>query len=183
MSTEQRREIVARMLLQRAQEDINKSEEVGLIKKNEDGLYENIGLDGATIIEMATRIGKARHGENFKLGNAKNESTGKYETSNYSKQLISAAIQEYIIDCSIKHMQSMQEYQRLFSGSKSFYKWNDNGKYITDISVDYTKRRGGDISTGGVNVTDIDPLEGMEELGTYRCIEVKDYEVESNTLQ
>lgn len=183
VSTEQRREIVARMLLQRAQEDINKAEEVGLIKKNEDGLYENIGLDGATIIEMATRIGKARHGENFKLGNAKNESTGKYETSNYSKQLISAAIQEYIIDCSIKHMQSMQEYQRLFSGSKSFYKWNDNGKYITDISVDYTKRRGGDISTGGVNVTDIDPLEGMEELGTYRCIEVKDYEVESNTLQ
>jgi len=183
VSTEQRREIVARMLLQRAQEDINNAEEVGLIKKNEDGLYENIGLDGATIIEMATRIGKARHGENFKLGNAKNESTGKYETSNYSKQLISAAIQEYIIDCSIKHMQSMQEYQRLFSGSKSFYKWNDNGKYITDISVDYTKRRGGDISTGGVNVTDIDPLEGMEELGTYRCIEVKDYEVESNTLQ
>lgn len=183
VSTEQRREIVARMLLQRAQEDINKAEEVGLIKKNEDGLYENIGLDGATIIEIATRIGKARHGENFKLGNAKNESTGKYETSNYSKQLISAAIQEYIIDCSIKHMQSMQEYQRLFSGSKSFYKWNDNGKYITDISVDYTKRRGGDISTGGVNVTDIDPLEGMEELGTYRCIEVKDYEVESNTLQ
>ena len=183
VSTEQRREIVARMLLQRAQEDIDKAEEVGLIKKNEDGLYENIGLDGATIIEMATRIGKARHGENFKLGNAKNESTGKYETSNYSKQLISVAIQEYIIDCSIKHMQSMQEYQRLFSGSKSFYKWNDNGKYITDISVDYTKRRGGDISTGGVNVTDIDPLEGMEELGTYRCIEVKDYEVESNTLQ
>ena len=183
VSTEQRREIVARMLLQRAQEDINKAEEVGLIKKNEDGLYENIGLDGATIIEMATRIGKARHGENFKLGNAKNETTGKYETSNYSKQLISAAIQEYIIDCSIKHLQSMQEYQRLFSGSKSFYKWNDNGKYITDISVDYTKRRGGDISTGGVNVTDIDPLEGMEELGTYRCIEVKDYEVESNTLQ
>lgn len=183
VSIEQRREIVARMLLQRAQEDINKAEEVGLIKKNEDGLYENIGLDGATIIEMATRIGKARHGENFKLGNAKNESTGKYETSNYSKQLISAAIQEYIADCSIKHLQSMQEYQRLFSGSKSFYKWNNNGKYVTDISVDYTKRRGGDISTGGVNVTDIDPLEGMEELGTYRCIEVKDYEIESNTLQ
>ena len=183
VSIEQRREIVARMLLQRAQEDINKAEEVGLIKKNEDGLYENIGLDGATIREMATRIGKSRYGEKFELGNAKNETTGKYETSNYSKQLISAAIQEYIADCSIKHMQSMQEYQRLFSGSKSFYKWNDNGKYITDISVDYTKRRGGDISTGGVNVTDIDPLEGMEELGTYRCIEVKDYEVESNTLQ
>lgn len=76
----------------------------------------------------------------------------------------------------------MQEYQRLFSGSKSFYKWRNNGTHVTDISVDYTKRRGGDISTGGVNVYDLDPLDGMEELGTYRCIEMKDYEVESTTL-
>ena len=76
----------------------------------------------------------------------------------------------------------MQEYQRLFSGSKSFYKWKNNGTHITDISVDYTKRRGGDISTGGVNIYDLDPLDGMEELGTYRCIEMKDYEVESTTL-
>lgn len=183
VTTEQRREIVARILLQRAQEDINKAVKVGLIRKDENGFYENIGLDGATITEMAVSIGKSKHGDNFKLTNSKNEKTGKYETSAYSKKIISAAIQQYIIDCSIKHMQSMQEYQRLFSGSKSFYKWKDDGKFVTDISIDYTKRRGGDISTGGVNVIDIDPLEGMEELGTYRCIEVKDYEVESNTLQ
>ncbi len=183
VTTEQRREIVARILLQRAQEDIDKAVKVGLIRKDENGFYENIGLDGATITEMAVAIGKSKHGDNFKLTNSKNEKTGKYETSAYSKKIISAAIQQYIIDCSIKHMQSMQEYQRLFSGSKSFYKWKDDGKFVTDISIDYTKRRGGDISTGGINVTDIDPLEGMEELGTYRCIEVKDYEVESNTLQ
>ena len=76
----------------------------------------------------------------------------------------------------------MQEYQRLFSGSKSFYKWKNKGINITDISEDYTKRRGGDISTGGVNISDIDPISGMEEAGTYRCIEVKDEEIESTTL-
>jgi hypothetical protein len=66
----------------------------------------------------------------------------------------------------------MQEYQRLFSGSKSFYKWKNNGTHITDISEDYTKRRGGDISTGGINISDINPIAGMEEVGTYRCIEL-----------
>ena len=178
VTTEQRQEIMARILLQRAQTDIKKAVELGLISKDENGLYHNIGLDGATIKEMALNIGRYKYGNDFTLGKKKDE-TGKWVASDYTNQLISAAIQQYIIDVSIKHMQSMQEYQRLFSGSKSFYKWKNNGTHITDISVDYTKRRGGDISTGGVNVTDIDPIAGMEELGTYRCIEIQDQLIES----
>lgn len=183
---ETQRAIMSRILIQRAKQDMAKAEEVGLITKDADGLYQNIGLDGATILEMATNIGQRLFGNNkgggqFQLKKHPVEG-GKTEYGPNSKACISAAVQQYILDCSIKHLMSMQEYQRLFSGSKSFYKWRDNGTHVTDISIDYTKRRGGDISTGGVNVTDIDPLQGMEEMGTYRCIEVKDYEVESNTL-
>ena len=176
------REIMARILFQRAKEDLDNAVELGLIKRNEDGTYENIGLDGATILEMANNIGKSVLGDNFKLKKYEDQNTHSLQYGPNPKMCISLAIQQYILDCSIKHLMSMQEYQRLFSGSKSFYKWTDNGTHVTDISVDYTKRRGGDISTGGVNVTDIDPLEGMEELGTYRVIEVEDYNVESTTL-
>lgn len=176
------RAIMSRILIQRAKEDINNAKELGLIKQNADGLYQNVGLDGATILEMAENIGRSLFGSNFKLKKYEDEKTKNRVYGPNSQTCISIAIQQYILDCSIKHMMSMQEYQRLFSGSKSFYKWTDNGKYVTDISVDYTKRRGGDISTGGVNVTDIDPLEGMEELGTYRCIEIQDQTTESTTL-
>lgn len=176
------REIMARILFQRAKEDLDNAVELGLIKRNEDGTYENVGLDGATIFEMANNIGKSVLGDNFKLKKYEDQSTHSLQYGPNSKMCLSLAIQQYVLDCSIKHLMSMQEYQRLFSGSKSFYKWTDNGTHVTDISVDYTKRRGGDISTGGVNVTDIDPLEGMEELGTYRVIEVEDYNVESTTL-
>lgn len=180
----EQRMIVSMILRQCALDDINKAEEVGLIKRGKDGLYENIGIDGATIFEMATNIGEDLFGKPnipFKLKKYKNANGSLTYGPNY-RACIDAAIKQYILDCSIKHLMSMQEYQRLFSGSKSFYKWQNNGTHVTDISIDYTKRRGGDISTGGVNITDIDPLNGMEELGTYNCIEIKDYNIESVTL-
>ena len=180
LSKYDQRKIMQRILLERAQEDIKKITELGLVKIKENGLYDNIGLDGATILEMAQDIVKQTFGANAKLNDYVDQN-GKHFGPR-KEFAISAAVQEYIIDCSIKHLMSMQEYQRLFSGSKSFYKWKSKGVHITDISVDYTKRRGGDISTGGVNVYDIDPLVGMEELGTYRCIEIEDYLVESTTL-
>lgn len=181
-SRKDQRAIMSRILFERAKEDLSKALEVGLIRIGEDGLYENIGLDNATILEMAENIGKSVLGNNFKLKKYEDEKTHNRLYGPNSKMCISLAIQQYVLDCSVKHLMSMQEYQRLFSGSKSFYKWKNNGTHVTDISIDYTKRRGGDISTGGVNVTDIDPLDGMEELGTYRVMEIEDYTVESTTL-
>ena len=183
ITDDQRREIMSKILMERAAEDLKTAEELGLIRKNADGLYDNVGLDGQTILDMATNIGESIFGKpNHPFSLKKNPQSKSNEWGPNSAACISAAIQQYVLDCSIKHMMSMQEYQRLFSGSKSFYKWKNNGTHVTDISVDYTKRRGGDISTGGVNIYDLDPLDGMEELGTYRCIEMKDYEVESTTL-
>lgn len=173
----EKRNAMRKILADRAKEDLNKTLELGLIKLEEDGLYSNVGLDDATIVQMAENIIQAKYGSNAKLGGTAN---AKYNDT--SKKCISLAIQQYLLDCSIKHLQSMQEYQRLFSGSKSFYKWKNNGTHITDISEDYTKRRGGDISTGGVNISDIDPIAGMEEVGTYRCIELQDEKIESTTL-
>jgi len=121
---------------------------------------------------MAESRVKAAFGENSKLSDYEDESGRHFGPR--KAFAISSAVREYCLDCTIKHLMSMQEYQRLFSGSKSFYKWKSKGENIVDISVDYTKRRGGDISTGGVNIFDIPPLEGMEELGTYRCLEMKD---------
>lgn len=172
-----KRNIMRKILADRAKEDLNKTLEFGLIKLEEDGLYSNVGLDDSTIVQMAENIIQAKYGSNARLGGTAN---AKY--NNTSKKCISLAIQQYLLDCSVKHLQSMQEYQRLFSGSKSFYKWKNNGTHITDISEDYTKRRGGDISTGGVNISDIDPIAGMEEVGTYRCIELQDEKIESTTL-
>jgi hypothetical protein len=131
---------------------------------------------------MAQNIANSTFGEGSSLRDYVDNNTNEKHAGPRKVFCTSAAVQEYLIDCSIKHLMSMQEYQRLFSGSKSFYKWRRKGEHVTDISIDYTKRRGGDISTGGVNVSDIDPLEGMEELGTYRCIEVHDQTVESTTF-
>lgn len=91
ISTQERQEIMAKILLQRAKEDIDKAVELGLITVDDNGLYHNVGLDGATIKEMATNIGRSRYGDNFKLGKQK-DSDGKYVLSNYSNQLISIAI-------------------------------------------------------------------------------------------
>jgi hypothetical protein len=181
LSRSDQHKIIQRILLERAKEDMDKIVEVGLVKKNEDGTYENIGLDGATILEMAEKRIKFSFGGNTTLYSNFKDKEGNFKDPK-TKMAMSSAVYEYCLDCTIKHLMSMQEYQRLFSGSKAFYKWKAKGDHVTDISVDYTKRRGGDISTGGVNIYDIDPLEGMEELGTYRCIEIEDYLVESSTL-
>ena len=173
----EQRDIMRKILAERAKEDLDKTLELGLIGKDDNGLYYNIGIDDQTIVNMAENILKSKYKDATGLTGTKDS---KY--SETSKKCISLAIQQYLLDCSVKHLMSMQEYQRLFSGSKSFYKWKNNGTNITDISEDYTKRRGGDISTGGVNISDIDPISGMEEAGTYRCIEVKDEETESTTL-
>lgn len=173
----EQRDTMRRILIARFKEDLSKTQELGLIDVDSEGLFTNIGLDHQTILDMAENIIKSKYGKDSRLGGTKDA-----EYNNTSKACISLAIQQYILDCSIKHMMSMQEYQRLFSGSKSFYKWKSKGAHIVDISEDYTKRRGGDISTGGVNITDIDPIAGMEEMGTYRCIEVLDEKIESTTL-
>ena len=46
----EKRDIMRKILADRAKEDLNKALELGLIKLEEDGLYSNIGIDDATII-------------------------------------------------------------------------------------------------------------------------------------
>ena len=77
-----------KILADRAKEDLNKTLELGLIKLEEDGLYSNVGLDDATIVQMAENIIQAKYGSNARLGGT---ASAKYNDT--SKKCISLAIQ------------------------------------------------------------------------------------------
>jgi hypothetical protein len=84
---------------------MKKIEEVGLIKRNDNGNYENVGLDGATILEMTERRVKAAFGDKGRLSDYVDKD-GKHAGPR-KEFAISSAIREYCLDCAIKHLMSM----------------------------------------------------------------------------
>jgi len=64
-------------------------------------------------------------------------------------RLMSLAIINYINDISNKHIMSIHEVEKVFTGNPSFYKWKyDKEGNLTDRTVDELKRLGGPNSTG-----------------------------------
>ena len=87
------------------------------------------------------------------------------------------AIYDMIADYTINSIISIQEIEKLFSGSPAYYKVKYDRQGITDISVDKIKRLGSLTSTGLNNRLDFfnAPLETDE----YTVAELKDHEVKS----
>lgn len=83
----EQREIMRRILMQRAKEDIDKTLELGLISVDEHGIYSNIGIDDKTIVAMAENILKSKFKDATRLTGTKD---AKY--SETSKKCISLAI-------------------------------------------------------------------------------------------
>lgn len=85
------------------------------------------------------------------------------------------AIFDLLSDYTINSIVSIQEVEKLFSGSPAYYKvkYDENG--IVDVSIDKIKRLGSLTSTGLNNRLDftIDPLESDE----YTVAELKDHEI------
>lgn len=91
------------------------------------------------------------------------------------------AIYDMIADYTINSIISIQEIEKLFSGSPAYYKIKYDRDGITDISVDKIKRLGSLTSTGLNNRLDFfnAPLENDE----YTVAELKDHEVKSRQYQ
>lgn len=87
------------------------------------------------------------------------------------------AVYDMIADYTINSIISIQEIEKLFSGSPAYYKVIYDRDGITDISVDKIKRLGSLTSTGLNNRLDFfnAPLESDE----YTVAELKDHEVKS----
>jgi hypothetical protein len=87
------------------------------------------------------------------------------------------AVYDMIADYTINSIISIQEIEKLFSGSPAYYKVKYDRNGITDISVDKIKRLGSLTSTGLNNRLDFfnAPLESDE----YTVAELKDHEVKS----
>ena len=91
------------------------------------------------------------------------------------------AIYDMIADYTVNSIISIQEIEKLFSGSPAYYKVKYDRQGITDISVDKIKRLGSLTSTGLNNRLDFfnAPLESDE----YSVAELKDHEVKSRQYQ
>ena len=83
----EQRDIMRKILAERAKEDLDKTLELGLIGKDDDGLYYNIGIDDQTIVNMAENILKSKYKDATGLTGTKDS---KY--SETSKKCISLAI-------------------------------------------------------------------------------------------
>jgi len=80
----------------------------------------------------------------------------------------SLAIVALIADVTTRHIISMQEFERMFSGNPSFFKFGYDSKgHLIDRTIDQSKRLGGLVSTGTNNCLDI---PGFPK--NYRCVEV-----------
>lgn len=128
--------------------------------------YKNVFLDHKAIdalVEAYKRVS---------IGN------GTYESIYSKEQLESAAIAAYVYDITAKAIMSKEETQRIFTGFPHFFKWQfDDEGHLVNIIEDESKRHGGEGSTGTSNVMDLPNITG-----TYRCAEIKDYEIASPIL-
>lgn len=167
--------MIARLLHKQLVKEIETCQKLGLIEQvgNSDNLfknYKNVGLDSNAI----TAIYKSLIARN---GYPKDQ-------INLDAYLSLATI-IYISDISNKAIMSGQEFERVFSGNPSFYKWKySNDGQLVDRTVDELKRIGGTVSTGANNFMELQdiPEKYMKDgkfTGMYTCAQIDDELIQS----
>lgn len=161
-SLEEQKRMLREILLNRVREELKQVEDLGLIQRQAVGentrdsllTYKNTGLPVGRIRQLEDKIKSA------------------YDSTQLSVDQLntihSLAIVAYITDITNRHIISMQEFERMFSGNPAFFKFGyDSNGHLIDRTVDQSKRLGGLASTGTNNCLDI-PGTPTE----YTCVEV-----------
>lgn len=158
-SQDEQRKMIKRLIVKQTQKELAHLEGLGLVVKNQNtGLYENVGMNQAAINLIAKKM---------------------FDTSAPSQYHLSKALDRYVTDIVEKSIMSIQEVERVYSGHPGFFKYKFKNGMLVDRSVDEFKRLGGLISTGVNNNLEI---HGMPEDGMYTCAEVNNEMVGSNQI-
>lgn len=119
------------------------------------------------------------------------DATGNAIDQNTMRTAISSAIVLFANDMVVKHIMSVEEYERLYASNPGYFKWKYDKKTgdLTNRLVDQIKRNGGDGSTGINNFTELTniPEHWLDKdgqfTGEYRCCEIKDEEIASPQIE
>lgn len=165
--------LIARNLMAVCDKELKNLEELGLIKKLDTNdidyfSYENVGLDAKQIQSIYKSI-----------------PVPKKDDATKSRRRRSLALCLYVNDISNKSLMSGIEFEKLFAGNPSFYKWKyDDDGNLVDRTVDELKRAGGEGSTGVNNYIELKNVpkkyvkNGMFT-GKYVCAEIDNEEIKS----
>lgn len=180
ITDEERKAMIAELLNRITLQELSKIEELGLIERNNQNNeceyynFKNVGLDDDVIQAIYNKL-----------------TQGYTNISEQEKdRLMSLAIINYINDISNKHIMSIHEVEKVFTGNPSFYKWKyDKEGNLTDRTVDELKRLGGPNSTGQNNFTELQdvPTKYLDSEGNfsgeYVCAEVDNEMVQSSMYE
>ena len=119
------------------------------------------------------------------------DATGNAIDQNSMREAISSAIVLFANDMVVKHIMSVEEYERLYASNPGYFKWkyDEETGVLTNRLVDQVKRNGGDGSTGINNFTELTniPEHWLDKdgqfTGEYRCCEIKDEEIASPQIE
>lgn len=171
----EKRRLIREVLLQNIRQELKAVEDLGLIRRKavnsntKDALftYENVGLPSSRIDALYNAIlSKFTEKEKAGLTIAKKQA---YE---------SLAIASFVADVMNRHIISMQEFERMFSGNPAFFKFGyDSAGHLVDRTVDQSKRLGGLASTGTNNCLDLPDMPK-----DYRCVEIENPEPPASDL-
>ena len=169
---ERQKRQIAEVLQHQLIEELKYIEQIGLIKRRpiqtSSSLlsYQNIGLDNIKVEAIARAIAASK-------GQDWNRVTKKTH-----EDYMSLATSILVNDIMVKHIMSLQEVERIYSGNPAFFKFvYDNDGHLIDRSIDQLKRFGGLVSTGQPNDMEQDVPS------TYRAAEVDNEMVEAANIE
>ena len=146
-------------------------------------LFENNGLDADTIKKITEAVLLSRKMYCYSTDQDVINGCSRISEGSYAfQQARSFAIYNYFTDITFKHIMSANEYAACFSGNPAFYNRQYKKGILTDTSIDYTKRQGGEGSTGNNNILGFGNLPGLQGDNIYVCAELKDELTDSTTL-
>lgn len=166
-SIEEQRDIMNTILLKQTEQELQYICELGLIngmdkqKPTDSNMlaYKNVGLDYQKIDAVARLLASM------------------YNTS-VTDGINRTALMMVVVDVVAKGIVSMNEYERVFCGQPSFFKFKyDSDGHLVNRTDDQSKRLGGLVSTGFNNVM----LPGIKE--DYVCAEVSDEKVSEQNIE
>lgn len=159
---EQRKKMIREILLNRLREELKQVENLGLIERTQVDsntkeamfAYKNVGLPTSRVKQIEDQIMSVY--DKSKL------------TIPQLNMIHSLAVVSLVADIMNRHIISMQEFERIFSGNPAFFKFGyDSNGHLIDRTTDQSKRLGGLASTGTNNCLDIPGLPKE-----YTCVEV-----------
>lgn len=178
-SVQEQQSMIKQVLTVQLRKELEELEKMGMIKRNAVGgevkdsffTYQNVGLPFSRIKILEKEI--AEEWER-RINPGKSKVQRGYRPLNVAQinAVHSLAVVSLAADIMNRHIISMQEFERNFSGNPAFFKfgYNSDGQLI-DRTVDQSKRLGGLASTGTNNNLDIPGLPTE-----YRCVEINNPE-------